>query len=125
MTQSGHGGGTQPDGTILDPKNVIFSHVPDVALGVDEAMRRREFITLGSSVVAWPFAARAQQSGLPVIGYLDSRASGDAPQLLAAFRQGIKEAGFIEGQNVAIEYRFSENQPRSVRRHSRHLLGLG
>jgi hypothetical protein len=60
-------------------------------------------------VVAWPFAASAQQSGLPVIGYLDSRASGDAPQLLAAFRQGVKEAGFVESQNVAIEYRFAEN----------------
>jgi putative tryptophan/tyrosine transport system substrate-binding protein len=73
-------------------------------------MRRREFIRLFSStVVGWPLAARAQQSGLPVIGYLDSRASSDAPQLLAAFRQGVKETGFVEGQNVAIEYRFAEN----------------
>jgi putative tryptophan/tyrosine transport system substrate-binding protein len=73
-------------------------------------MRRREFITLvGSTAVAWPLAARAQQSALPVIGYLDSRAPGDASQLLAAFRQGVKETGFVEGQNVTIEYRFAEN----------------
>ena len=74
-------------------------------------MRRREVITLISGVAAtWPLTARAQQSALPVIGYLDSRASGDAPQRLAAALQGLKDMGFVDGKNVAIEYRFAENQ---------------
>ena len=73
-------------------------------------MRRREFIAVLGSAAAWPVAARGQQSTVPVVGLLTSRAAGDAPQLLAAFRQGLKEAGFIESQNVAIEYRFAGNQ---------------
>ena len=74
-------------------------------------MRRREFITLlGGATAAWPLVARAQQQALPVVGFLNSRAPGDSPELLAAFRQGLKDAGFIEGQNVAIEYRFAENR---------------
>jgi putative ABC transport system substrate-binding protein len=74
-------------------------------------MRRREFIRLfTSTVVAWPLTARAQQAAMPVVGLLDSRARGDTPQLLAATLQGLKDTGFVEGQNVAIEYRFAENQ---------------
>jgi putative ABC transport system substrate-binding protein len=65
---------------------------------------------LGSSAAAWPPAARAQQTTPLVIGFLSSRATGDAPQLLSALRQGLKESGFVEGQNVTIEYRFAGNQ---------------
>jgi len=71
---------------------------------------RRQFIfALGGTALAWPLAAHAQRAAVPVIGYLNSRAPGADPLLLNAFRQGLKEAGFMEGQNVAIEYRFAEN----------------
>jgi len=72
---------------------------------------RRNFIAgLGGAAVAWPLTARAQQPALPVIGLLSSRSAGDAPQLLAAVRQGLKDTDFVEGQNVAIEYRFAGNR---------------
>jgi putative ABC transport system substrate-binding protein len=74
-------------------------------------MRRREFITLiGGAAAVLPFAARAQQPAMPVIGFLNTRAPGDDPQLLTTFRRGLKEVGYVEGQNVAIEYRFAENR---------------
>jgi putative ABC transport system substrate-binding protein len=74
-------------------------------------MRRREFIRFfGGAAAAWPFAVRAQQAVMPVIGVLSTKAPDDTPHLLAAFRQGLKETGFVEGQNVAIEYRFADNQ---------------
>jgi putative ABC transport system substrate-binding protein len=74
-------------------------------------MRRREFVTfLGGAAVTLPLTARAQQPGMPVIGFLGTRALGDDPQLLIAFHRGLKEAGYVEGQNVAMEYRFAENQ---------------
>ena len=66
-------------------------------------MRRRDFIMLvGGAVAAWPFAARAQQPTMPVVGFLRSATLADVPHWVAAFRQGLKEAGFVEGQNVAI-----------------------
>jgi putative tryptophan/tyrosine transport system substrate-binding protein len=73
-------------------------------------MRRREFIALIGAAAAWPFAVRAQQGGTPVIGFLSTKAPDDTPHLLSAFRQGLKDTGFVEGKNVTIEYRFAENR---------------
>ena len=73
-------------------------------------IRRREFITLLGGAAAWPVAAKAQHPALLVVGLLSTRGAGDDPHLTAAILQGLKEAGFIEGQNIAIEYRFAGNR---------------
>jgi putative tryptophan/tyrosine transport system substrate-binding protein len=74
-------------------------------------LRRRDFITLlGAAAAAWPLAARAQRPAMLVIGVLDFRSPGTTENLLRAFRQGMKETGYVEGENVALDYRWANNQ---------------
>src|SRR5262245_66055721 len=81
------------------------------------AMKRRDFMAvLCGGVAAWPLAARAQQPAMPVVGFLNVLGQNDRPNLLAAFRRGLGEAGYVDGRNMAIEYRFAENRLRSEER---------
>src|SRR5262249_43590177 len=73
-------------------------------------LRRREFISLLGGAAAWPLAARAQQTAMPVVGFLGTASAGPFTHLVAGLRRGLQETGFIEGRNVAIEYRWAEGQ---------------
>src|SRR4051794_4827840 len=77
-------------------------------------MRRREFMTLLGGAAAWPVAARAQQAAMPVIGFLDTRSPDVLVDRLRGFRLGLKETGYVEGENVAIDYRWANNQLEKI-----------
>src|SRR5215475_8266439 len=73
-------------------------------------MRRREFIGGLGAVAGWPLAAKAQQPAIPVVGFLRSASAADSEHVVKAFRQGLEEAGFVEGRNVAVEFRWADNK---------------
>src|SRR5262252_653662 len=79
-----------------------------------DQIKRREFLTLLGSAAAWPLAARAQQSAMPVIGFMSARSPEDSVHLVEAFRRGLKEGGFVEGENAAIEFRWARGDYRRL-----------
>jgi putative ABC transport system substrate-binding protein len=86
-------------------------------------MRRRSFLTLLGGAAAWPLAGRAQQSSMPLVAFLNSGSSDGYTPMVAAFRQGLKEGGYVEGQNVAVEYRWAGGQYDRVPAMALELVG--
>src|SRR6516164_1682676 len=98
-----------PISPVANPccNRVLFGVVPALV----KAMRRRDFIKIiAGSAIASPYAARAQQTGIPLIGFLSGRSHDESAQLVTAFQRGLGELGYIEGQNVIVEYRWAEGQ---------------
>jgi putative ABC transport system substrate-binding protein len=87
-------------------------------------IRRRAFVSLLGGAAAWPLGARAQHPPMPVVGFLDSRSSEAMASRLAAFRQALKEAGFVEGENVKVEYRWADNKAENLRGMAAELVRL-
>jgi putative ABC transport system substrate-binding protein len=73
-------------------------------------MKRRDFIVRLGGAASWPLSARAQQAAVPVVGFLSSRSADDTTRAVADFREGLAEAGYVEGRNVAIEFRWAQAQ---------------
>jgi putative tryptophan/tyrosine transport system substrate-binding protein len=94
-----------------------------VLLSLGEDMQRREFITLLGGATAWPFAARAQQSPMPVIGLLGSTSPNLLGNLLIAFRSGLMDTGYVEGRSVSVEYRWAEGQYERLPKLAADLVG--
>ncbi len=98
-------------GKVPDQRRTTRAAHSCCAASGTHGMRRRAFLTLlASAAAAWPLAARAQQSSMPVIGFLRNTKEEDSVYLVTALRQGLKEAGYVEGQNIVIEYRWAENR---------------
>jgi putative ABC transport system substrate-binding protein len=111
LTQSGHWG----------PRLIVFQ----VRLTAESSVRRRNFIKgVAVSATGWPLAARAQKPAMPVIGFFRSTSSGSSEHLVAAFEEGLKATGFVEGQNVAIEFRWGNDQSERLARLAADLVRL-